>query len=247
MRLTEIKLALASLALAALWILPAVGAERLVGEGITEPVFDVTLSLADPGIVTVEKFKEGDFVHTNDVILELDSRLEQLEVDRRRLVMENLKQDWESTKLVFDKTSSVSHDELLKKEADYKVALTEYEVACEQLNRRKLISPGDGYITDLGRRVGEACAAYQPIARIVDTRKCYFISNVDGKASSGLKLGEKVDLEIDGAKSPIKLQGTVVFISPVVDSASGLQKIKAIFDNQDGKVRPGLAGRMFFE
>jgi RND family efflux transporter MFP subunit len=216
-------------------------------EGITEPVFDVTLSMAVPGIMTVQRFKEGQFVQTNDIILELDSQLEALEVERRRLVMENHKADAESTKLVFDKTASISRDELLKKQADYEVALAEYKIAVEQLQRRKLFAPGAGVITDISLRVGEACSPYQPIVRLVDTRQCYFICNVEAQAAAGLKTGETVKVEIGDLKNPVKVEAKLVFISPVVDSASGLQKVKAIFDNADGKVRPGITGKMWFD
>ena len=223
----------------------SVSAQTAACDGITEPVFDVTLSMAVPGIVTVQKVREGDFVTTNDVILEIDSRLEELEVTRRRLVMENRKTDWESTKVVFDKTASVSRDELLKKEADYQVALAEYQIAVEELNRRKLHAPGAGVLTELKLHVGESCAAYQPVARLVDTRQCYFISNIDAKMSGELKTGQTVRLEIDDAANPIKVDAKIVFISPVVDSASGLQKVKAVFENENGRIRPGLAGKMF--
>jgi RND family efflux transporter MFP subunit len=221
--------------------------ERMAAAGITEPVFDVTLSMAVPGIITSQQFKEGDFVHTNDVILELDNHLEKLEVDRRKLVMENHKVDWETTKQVYDKTKSVSRDELLKKEAEYNVALVEYQMAQENLRRRQLIAPGSGVITDINLHVGESCTAYQTVARVVDTRRCYFISNIDAKLSSRLKQNEDVAIEIDDAASPIKVTGKIVFISPVVDSASGLQKVKAVFENADGKVRPGLAGKIYLE
>ena len=212
--------------------------------GITEPVFDVTLSLPAPGIISSLKFKEGDFVQTNDVILELDKRLEEIEVDRRKLIMENHKADWESTKTVFDKSASISHDELLKKEADYRVSLAEFDQANEQLRRRQLLAPGAGVICDVKLHVGEACAAYEPVVRVVDTRRCYFTCNIDSGASLGLKTGQKIQVEIENAGAPIKVEAQIIFISPVVDSASGLQRIKAVFDNTDGKIRPGLAGRV---
>ena len=228
----------------ALGLLPALAADSLSFRGITEPVFDVTLSFPVPGIITTLKFKEGDFVKTNDVILELDKRLEEIEVDRRKLIMENHKTDWESTRTVFDKSSSVSRDELLKKEADYRVSLAEFDQAGEQLHRRQLITPGAGVICDVKLHVGEACAAYEPVVRVVDTRRCYFISNIEAGASFGLKPGQRIPLEIEGSAAPIKVEGEIVFVSPVVDSASGLQRIKAVFDNSDGRVRPGLAGRV---
>src|SRR5512146_1067128 len=168
-------------AAALLQLLPALAADPAFLSGVTEPVFDVTLSLPIPGIVTTLKFKEGDFVQTNDVLLELDKRLEEIEVDRRQCIMENHKTDWETTRTVFDKSSSVSRDELLKKEADYKVSLAEFEQAKEQLRRRQLLAPGSGVICDIKLHRGEACAAYEPVVRVVDTRRCYFTSNIESR------------------------------------------------------------------
>jgi RND family efflux transporter MFP subunit len=212
--------------------------------GITEPVVDVTLSLPVPGIVTRLKVKEGDFVQTNDLILELDSRLEEIEVDRRQSILDNHKADWESTRMVFEKSSSVSRDELLKKESDYKVALAEYEEAAEQLRRRRLFAPAAGVITEIKLHQGEACAPYEPIVRLVDTRRCYFLSNLEVGTAVQMKPGQKVELQIEDVAAPLKVPAQIIFVSPVVDSASGLQKFKAVFDNTNGVVRPGLAGKI---
>jgi RND family efflux transporter MFP subunit len=222
-------------------------AESLCGTGITEAVFDVTLSMPVPGIIQTQPVKEGSLVHTNEVILKLDNRLEELEVERRKLVMDNRKADWESTRTVFEKSSSVSRDELLKKEAEYKVAQTEYETAQEQLRRRHLLSPGEGVVAEVKLHIGEACAAYEPIARVVDTRRCYFISNTEARVSSGLQVNQPVRLELEDGNASLRVEARIVFISPVIDPASGLQKVKALFENADGKVRPGLMGKMFRE
>ena len=213
--------------------------------GIAEPVFDVILSLPAPGIVAEQKFKEGDFVQAGDVIMQLDSRLETLEVERYRLVMENKKADWESTKAVFDKTGSVSRDDLLKKESDYRVAVVEHQIAVEELNRRSLHSPAAGVITELKLHVGESCAAYQPVARVVDTRRCYFVTEVEARDATRVAGGQEVRLEFVEGGAPAKAVGKIVFISPVVDAASNLRKIKVLFDNEEGRIQPGLTGSMF--
>jgi multidrug efflux pump subunit AcrA (membrane-fusion protein) len=85
------------------------------------------------------------------------------------------------------------------------------------------------------------------VARIVDTGRCYFISNVEAKLSAQLKTGQAVQIEVEDAAAPIRVQGRLIFVSPVVDSASGLQKVKAVFDNTEGQVRPGLAGKMLLD
>jgi RND family efflux transporter MFP subunit len=240
------RIACCVLAWLTLWLPTARAAEAAAYAGITEPVFDVTLSLPVPGIITRLNLKEGDFVQTNEVILELDNRLEELEVARRKCILDNHKADWESTRLVFDKTASVSRDEMLKKESDYKVSLAEYQEAQEQLQRRQLVAPGAGVICDIKLHRGEACAAYEPVVRVVDTRRCYFISNIDARDPVRPQRGQTVTLDIEASPVPVRVEGRIVFVSPVVDSASGLQRIKVVFDNLDGRVRPGVAGKVMF-
>ena len=46
-----------------------------------------------------------------------------------------------------------------------------------------------------------------------------------------------------GSKSITK-KGTIAFVSPIVDPASGLLEVKVAFNNQKGEVRPGVEGFM---
>src|SRR5262245_42894396 len=183
---------LAVMLLGLLWGLPAKthGADTPAAAGITEPFLDVVLSAPVPGIITVEKFKEGDLVKEGEVLLELDKKLEELETERRRVVRDQKRSDFEGTQRVFAKTPAVSKEDLDKKEVEYKVAAVEYNMALEQLRRRQLISPLSGAITEILLDVGESCQAYQPLVRVVETRRCYFVTNVDAKASAGLKMGQ---------------------------------------------------------
>jgi len=215
--------------------------------GITEPVLDVTLSTPVPGIVSIRKFKEGDLIKEGEILLELDKRLEQLETERRRLVRDQKKTDYEGTARLYKSTGGVSKEELEKKEVEYRVAAVEHDMAAEGLRRRQLISPLTGTIAEIRLEVGEACEEYQPLARVVDTRRCYFITNIEEKHAAKLTVGQTAMLELDSGTGVIALQGKIDFVSPVVDPASGLQRIKVLFENADGRVQPGVAGRMTLE
>jgi RND family efflux transporter MFP subunit len=215
--------------------------------GITEPFLDVTLSAPVPGIVATHKLKEGEFIREGQVLLELDKKLEELETERRKLVRDQKRNDYEGTRKLFSTTRGISKEELEKKEVEYKVAAVEYDMAEEQLRRRQVISPLSGTITEILLEVGEACQAYQPVARVVDTRRCYFVTNIEARSAGRLKLGQAVKLEVDGGPGSTPIEGNIVFVSPVLDPASGLQKVKVLFENSDGKVRPGVAGRMLLE
>ncbi|MEW6160474.1 MAG: efflux RND transporter periplasmic adaptor subunit [Verrucomicrobiota bacterium] len=220
-------------------------AEAVWAQGITEPLNDVTMSSPIIGIVGARPFEEGDLVKKGQVVLELEKRFEELEVQRKQLIRDQAKIELDRIKSLAAKNAiSVSREELDKKEAEFKVASVESELAQEQLRKRLLLAPFDGFITDIYRDVGEGCEAQQPLLRIVDTRRCYFTSNLEAKTGYGLKVGQKVRLEIEAGASPVTFDGTISYVSPVVDPASGLLKVKAIFDNPDGRIRPGVAGRM---
>lgn len=54
------------------WAATTRAAEPVAISGITEPFLDVTLGLANAGIISAQFFKEGDIVKKGDAVLELD-------------------------------------------------------------------------------------------------------------------------------------------------------------------------------
>lgn len=221
--------------------LPVQAVGPLTLDGITEPFMDVTLGFADAGIVRNQFFKEGDAVKKGDVILELDKNLEALEVQRRKAVMEQDKMIYDSTSSLSETTKSVSKENLAKAKADYDVAAADYAIAAQQLADRQLVAPFSGNIVEILLKPGAAVAPYQPLVRVVDTSRCYFTGHLDGKVAADLSLDEPVQIQMDGGKT---VPAKICFISPVVDAASGLAKIKAIFDNVDGQIRPGISATL---
>ncbi len=216
-------------------------------EGITEPFRDVQLGLAVPGIIVKRLVNEGDFVSTNQVILQLDNRLEELEAARRKLLVENRRTDFEATRQLFENSKSVSKDELDKKEVEYRVAEVDYLAALEQVRRRQLLAPEPGVVVEILREVGEVCDEYQPLIHLVDVRQAYFTCNLEASDAARLRLGQAAKVQIAETPQPVTVTGEVTFISPVVDAASGLQKVRILFNNAEARIRPGLSGRLVLE
>jgi len=246
-------------------------AETLSLSGITEPIKDVTLSATTSGTISAIFVKEGERVSMGAVILEIDKKLDELETERRRLIWESkseleaaaarvttLKWLLESNRELFASTASVSKDDLEKMQLDYELAVAEhkrlitqedrekieYEMARETLRKRSLISPIQGTVIKLFQDEGEGFQENQPLAHIVDTSRGLFVCNVEEKIGRGLKKGQSVDLRINAGTKSIVVKGKLVFVSPVVDQASGLLEVKAEFENQEGLVRPGVAGSL---
>lgn len=242
--------------------------------GITEPLHDSLLSVAAAGTVRVVQVKEGDHVAAGAVILELDKSLEELEVERRRIVFESnveleaadqraalLRADFESSKRLLERSQSVSRDEVDKKELEFKLAVAErdrfavakererveFEMAKEQLARRSVTAPFPGVITDLRIDLGEACEPRQPVVRIVDLSRAYFVANVQPALIAGLVAGSDVKLQIETPDGTREMRGIIDYLAPVIDAGSGLRRVKVLFDNPENAIAPGALGHMVIE
>lgn len=256
------------------WAVSLSFGQELSFSGITEPVDEVTLSASGAGTISAVFFKEGETVRKGDTIIELDNRLEKLEVARRKMIWQSkveveaaaakvstLKSMLEATRDLFETTGSISKDELERLSLEHKLALAdlkrleltekrerlEYKMALENLRKRSVISPIGGTVIQLPLKEGETTQEYQPLVHIVDTRKCIFVGNVEEWVGRRLQKGQSVDLVIKTGSEVTPVKGIITFISPVVDPASSLMKIKAEFDNENGTVRPGVAGIMKLE
>ena len=225
--------------------LRSLGADANWVTGITEPIKDVTLAFPIVGVVGARPLEEGAIVRKDQVIIELDKQLEELDLERKRLARELAASELEWLKSLAQRNAiSVSKEEIEKKRSEFEIAKVDHELAAAVLKRRQLISPIDGQVAQFYKDVGEKCEDQQPVVRIVDTRRCHLVANLEPRLAQSLRLNQKVRVEVLVGDSPVTVEGTLIYLSPVADAASGLLRIKAVFENPEGKIRPGIAGRL---
>ncbi|MBF0454275.1 MAG: efflux RND transporter periplasmic adaptor subunit [Magnetococcales bacterium] len=239
--------------------------------GVTKARRDVDLSVPVQGRITKIFFREGERVTKGSILLHLENQLEKLAVEQRTLLLKSraelrgamarerkLRKRLESTKKLFNESRSVSGEVVEQKELELLAAVTErkrlelikaseaieLEVAKANLDRRFLRAPFDGVITKLYLDEGESVDANQPVVHLVDADSSFFVANLEERMGRRFQTGQKVVLSIRTGASRQKREGTVTFVSPVMDSASGLMEVKVLFDNQDGLFRPGVSGKM---
>jgi membrane fusion protein (multidrug efflux system) len=200
------------------------------------------MSTIVPGMVGTIHFGEGAFVEKGAVILELESRTEELDIERREVMVDTLKASFERSEMLLKNTSSISMEEVDEARSEYQLALIELELARDALSKKQTVAPFSGVLTDLIMDVGEYCEPPQPVLRLVDTRQFYCEANVNPVAAARLKVDDPVVFTSEGGAGANRIPGTIMFVSPVLDPASGLLRIKAIFPNPEGKIRPGEGG-----
>lgn len=240
-------------------------------EGVTEPISMAVIGTTVSGKVREIPIQEGGRVRKGQVILVLEREEEELNVAITKVVAENrsdsmvasqkkatFERDYKATKRLYDSSNSVSEEQLWEKELNYKTAEAEllksvmtkkkewleHDMAKAQLEKRILRAPFDGVVVKHRKKVAESVQALEPLVDVVDVRRCRFISYVVAQEAQGFRLGQTVNLQLDGARQPRLRKGKITFVSPVVDKASMLRTIKVVFENADGSIEPGVTGRI---
>ena len=214
--------------------------------------------------------REGSRVRQGQLLMHLDRTLEELEVQRRRLLVEDrarLEELKQKEKTLIQQVESLrpllatggvsrkqAEDEEMvlgaviaerkALEASKQRERVELALAQEAYERRHLRSPIDGVITKVALRVGESVAPHEPLISVVDTSRVRFLGTIPARTGTKLQVGAMVKIELVQDGQPRSRLARVVFVSPVTDPSSGLIEVIAEFENADGSVRPGISGRM---
>jgi membrane fusion protein (multidrug efflux system) len=212
-------------------------------EGVVLPGRRATLSFAVNGVVGAIHFAEGDKVRENDVIVELASAAEALNAERRRLVMEGARREFERNQRIRSASQALSQEELEKSESAFQIAKAEYELALAELEMRKLRAPFEGWITNLNDlEKGEGAQALTPLLQVADLRVCEFVCHTTPESLAGYKVGDELPLLLKSDRGTLERTGKIRHLSPLVDAASGLLRLHVTFENNDLSLRPGMGG-----
>jgi membrane fusion protein (multidrug efflux system) len=213
-------------------------------EGVLLPYREVTVSSAVQGILASVNVREGDTVANGALLATLIDRVESAEVDRFAKVLEQKEFAAQGTQNLF-REQVVSEGEAIEKRIERDIAKLQHQVALEQLDRRKIRSPIDGVVVEKKKEAGEAVDMNEAVFHLVDISRVYLQVFIDAAEALKLKAGQAATVSFPDydAKAPT---GSIDFIDPRIDGASGLVRIKVLIDNPDRKLIAGMRGRVNF-
>lgn len=243
-------------------------------DGVTEPINQAKIGFTVPGKIDSIWVKEGAFVHKGDTLINLVKTEEELRVRMNKIIADDLTaiasaqakmdtylKDYYAIKKLYETSNSISQEQLWEKQMNFDIARAEwnaaktnkskdsieYQLARAQLKKQYLIAPFDGEIVSIAKNNSESVEALEPIIEIADVRTCRMTTYIVANKAHNLKVGQNVKLSLDGANKSRTRNGTIEFVSPVVDKSSLLRTIKIIFDNSDRFVEPGVTGKLYLK
>jgi membrane fusion protein (multidrug efflux system) len=214
-------------------------------DGVLLPFKEVTISSDVPGILAEVNVEEGDTVAADALLARLIDRVEEKEAERFAKVLEQKEFAAQGTQNLYaDKV--VSEGEAIEKRLERDIARLQHQIALEQLQRRKIRSPIAGLVVEKKKEAGEAVDEQEAVFRIIDISRVYLQVFIDASVALTLKAGQEVPVAFP-EYTGLDRAGTVDFIDPRIDGASGLVRVKVLIDNADRKLIAGMRGSVSFK
>ena len=233
--------------------------------GIVECKADLELAFPVSGIVAQVPVQEGAKVAKGALLLSLQQNMEAIDLERRREIWTDkselssvaaqlalARKQLAAAQRIYDSSRGISAEELANRRLQVDLLITErariegleriekldMQAAKEVLERRSLRAPSPGIVSLVLRDVGEAVQPSDVVLRLCDTSELYVATNLPASLAASLSLGNI--LPFSGPEQGQEgLNARITFLSPVVDPASGLQRVRMRLLDPPAWVRPG--------
>ncbi|WP_395649895.1 efflux RND transporter periplasmic adaptor subunit [Brevundimonas sp.] len=218
------------------------------------------------GYVQAVHFRDGDFVRRGQLLFTLDPRPAQAQLGsaQAQLAQANAQVALARTNLTRSEglltSQAVSQAEVDTNRAALRTA--EANVAAAQANVRarqldveftRVTAPVSGRVSDRridpGNLIGGGSSAGDVLTTIVSSSPIYFV--FDGSEATLLKYQRQTR---GGASAPVRVRlqdesefvhaGTLDFTDNAIDSSSGSIRLRAVIQNADGFLKPGMFGQV---
>lgn len=243
--------------LLAFWVLPAADMtyDSLPVKVVLFPFREAILSTQIDGVVVKYNFRGGERFKKSDVLLKLDDKKYNNDLQRMRSLMKEAelnanytRQKWEDNKRLF-KEDLQSEIEVIKSELDAKVGAERYQTA--QINYADALlqlafctikAPFDGTVEKLLTREFETVRNGQPLISIIDDNQLLAVMNLPTVELPKIKIGIPVTFKVhENGKT---VTGSVFEIAGRADHRSETIEIKVLIDNAEHHFSAGMSGTL---
>jgi membrane fusion protein, multidrug efflux system len=212
-------------------------------QGLVLPFKLVSVSSPVLQDIIAETFvEEGDTVKEGQMLARLESEKEQLEVDQYAKLIERKAFEAKGMETLY-KEKMTSQDSALEKQTDLELAKIQHKLALARLREKTIVSPLSGIVVKKYKEVGEGIDRVEKLFDIVNIDKVFVQFYLDPKLLEHIKPEAKVTVRF--AVLPRDQQqyvGSISFIDPRIDAASGLFRVKVLIDNPQHAIKAGMRG-----
>lgn len=208
----------------------------IVCKGLLVPYTQARMASRSQGVIESIR-DEGEFVKAGEVVMKLESGMEELQVAQQEHILALRDFEWKSADELRRK-NVVSATEGEEKRITLEVAKVQLAQARELLSRRTVVAPFDGVVAEQLREVGEAVDEFVPVLVLVDVNTLALEVFLPASRLREIREGQPVTVRIPG-EAEKSFQGRVDKVAPVVNAASGDFKVRIVIPNKEGDLVAG--------
>lgn len=211
-------------------------ADNLSLSGTLEANEQIEVRSEVSGVVEQINFEEGSMVTKGQALIkvndiELRAQLKQVQT-AKGLSSENARR----AKLLLEK-EAISQEEFDVANAEYQSAQAQVQLIQAQLSKTIVRAPFSGKIGLRSISKGSYISPNTLIAQLVNTSQLKITFSIPEKYAQTMKVNQTLTFSTSGSKETYK--ATIYAIEPAIEIESRTLRIRAITNNNDGKLIPG--------
>ncbi|MEM6278545.1 MAG: efflux RND transporter periplasmic adaptor subunit [Verrucomicrobiota bacterium] len=217
------------------------------------------LSARAEGLVEEVFVDAGSEVEKGDVLLQLDTRLAEIELDLIRAEIkaaevqaDDAKRERDEVRTLtdsgaFSRTEAASREAMVQiREAELAALLAREEQQKERIERHRLVAPFSGFIVRKEAEAGEWVDTGAAVLALVQTDELWFDLQVAQEFLPAVQRASKATLHLDAYPGK-QLEADVAIIVPVKDPVSRTFLTRLTFEDEEKMASPGMSGTATLE
>jgi len=206
--------------------------------GSLAAVQGATLSAEEVGRVSAVNFESGADVKAGDVLVALDTAVEEAQLDGARAQLQLGELNAKRQRALRERSAN-SQSELDDAEANLRNVSAEVERLTAIIKRKKIVAPFDGRTGIRLVEVGQTVSIGQHVVALNSFEKLYVNFTLPQQALGKLVTGTKVNVKVDSFPDKTFV-ATLTAIGSQVEVANRNVSLQATLDNPQQALRPGM-------
>ncbi len=198
-----------------------------------------TLSSVTTSKVTKITKKFGESFKKGELLISLDSSLQQADYKASKIVLNTAKTKLSATSSLYD-DGNASRVELEEVRSRYAVAEREFIETQSQLKECSIYAPFDGRIVEVSTHEHEIVKYGQPLIIIINDINLFAHILLPKEIFPVVTTEMTVPIVVPDLN--ITIEGKIKYISAEIDPASETFEVKILVNNKDKKLRSGMDG-----
>jgi membrane fusion protein (multidrug efflux system) len=210
-------------------------------QGVVETDQNAQIFAEAPGKINSIKVKEGDKVKKGQVLMTIDSRIVNNQIDELKGRLTLAKTVFEKQEALWKKNIG-SEIQFLESKNNYESLQQNIETLQAQQAMYTVTAPFSGVIDEITPKVGEMANPAMPAFRLINTDIMYVKADITERYLGQIKEGDKVMIEFPSANA--KVESKIDRIGSFINPNNRSFKIKLLLDNADKTLKPNMLGEL---